>query len=212
MDWIKRYGGWAVAVLAILYAANATSDGYEPAYYQPVAEVAASPASDSYEHYAQPAAEVAPPTPLEAAEPVKGWYDPRYVSCIANCANVEARIPSETEASTTPRLIYRGGADDPTAPPVESYSLPAAQPEQPIPINTPLYNAAVPVSSEPPAYYAVEPPATVPLSPSGACAENGSCYGDISPATGAPKTVAVRGYYRSDGTYVRGHYRSRPRN
>ena len=42
------------------------------------------------------------------------------------------------------------------------------------------------------------------------CAENGSCYGDISEATGRPKTVHVNGYYRRDGTYVRGHYRSRP--
>ena len=43
------------------------------------------------------------------------------------------------------------------------------------------------------------------------CAENGSCYGDISSYTGRPKTVHVGGYYRKDGTYVRGHYRSRPR-
>jgi hypothetical protein len=43
------------------------------------------------------------------------------------------------------------------------------------------------------------------------CAENGSCYGDISALTGHPRTVNVRGYYRRDGTYVRGHYRSRPR-
>lgn len=41
-------------------------------------------------------------------------------------------------------------------------------------------------------------------------AENGSYYGEISKATGRPKTVAVRGYFRKDGTYVRGHYRSRP--
>lgn len=40
------------------------------------------------------------------------------------------------------------------------------------------------------------------------CAENGSCYGDISARTGLPKTVEVSGYYRRDGTYVRGHYRS----
>lgn len=43
------------------------------------------------------------------------------------------------------------------------------------------------------------------------CAENGSCYGDISANTGRPKDVYVNGYYRKDGTYVRGHYRSRPR-
>jgi len=42
-------------------------------------------------------------------------------------------------------------------------------------------------------------------------AENGSYYGQISTNTGRPKTVHVRGYYRKDGTYVRGHYRSPPR-
>ena len=41
------------------------------------------------------------------------------------------------------------------------------------------------------------------------CGENGSCYGDLN-ASGVPKEVFVRGYYRSDGTYVRSHYRSRP--
>lgn len=41
--------------------------------------------------------------------------------------------------------------------------------------------------------------------------ENGSYYGEISTTTARPKTVYVRGYYRRDGTYVRSHYRSRPR-
>lgn len=41
------------------------------------------------------------------------------------------------------------------------------------------------------------------------CAENGSCFGDISPRTNKPKTVHVPGYYRGNGTYVRGYYRSR---
>jgi len=42
-------------------------------------------------------------------------------------------------------------------------------------------------------------------------AENGSYYGEISTNTYRPKTVHVKGYYRKDGTYVRGHYRSRPK-
>lgn len=46
-----------------------------------------------------------------------------------------------------------------------------------------------------------------PIAPS--CAENGSCYGDVSTTTGRVKTVPVQGYYRKDGTYVRGHYRSK---
>ena len=55
------------------------------------------------------------------------------------------------------------------------------------------------------------PSTNYPRASSPACAENGSCYGDISKNTGRPKTVGVRGYTRKDGTYVRGHYRSTPR-
>jgi hypothetical protein len=40
-------------------------------------------------------------------------------------------------------------------------------------------------------------------------AENGSYYGQPN-ANGVPKTVAVNGYFRKDGTYVRGYYRSPP--
>ena len=47
-------------------------------------------------------------------------------------------------------------------------------------------------------------PATVP-----GVAENGSYYGQPN-ANGIPKTVHVDGYYRKDGTYVRGRYRSPP--
>jgi hypothetical protein len=52
---------------------------------------------------------------------------------------------------------------------------------------------------------------TQPAAAAPVCAENNSCYGDISENTGRPKTVYVEGYYRRDGTYVRGHYRSSPR-
>jgi len=50
-------------------------------------------------------------------------------------------------------------------------------------------------------------PTTSAVSPG--VAENGSYYGQISDATGKPKTTHVNGYYRKDGTYVRGHYRSK---
>jgi hypothetical protein len=46
-------------------------------------------------------------------------------------------------------------------------------------------------------------PVTAPV------AENGSYYGELN-ANGVPKTVSVQGYTRSDGTYVRGYYRSAP--
>jgi len=52
-------------------------------------------------------------------------------------------------------------------------------------------------------------PTTPPSSGTGLCAENGSCYGDLN-ANGVPKTIHVNGYYRKDGTYVRGYYRSAP--
>jgi hypothetical protein len=38
------------------------------------------------------------------------------------------------------------------------------------------------------------------------CEENGSCYGEIGRRSGRPKTIEVHGYFRSDGTYVRGHF------
>lgn len=68
-----------------------------------------------------------------------------------------------------------------------------------------------PFSSVAPDSSSVSPLARSAPAPSSlsACAENGSCYGDISPLTGNPKTIRVDGYYRSDGTYVRGHYRSK---
>jgi len=52
------------------------------------------------------------------------------------------------------------------------------------------------------------PPATTYTLPA-RTAENGSYYGQPN-TNGVPKTVYVDGYYRSDGTYVRGHYRSAP--
>ena len=71
---------------------------------------------------------------------------------------------------------------------------------------SPALRAAVGASaplSTPPA------PPRSPIPPNPSCSESGSCYGDISSATGLPKTVDVPGYYRRDGTYVRGYYRSK---
>lgn len=51
--------------------------------------------------------------------------------------------------------------------------------------------------------------AQLPTARPAATAENGSYFGQPN-SNGVPKTVAVRGYFRSDGTYVQGHYRSPP--
>lgn len=40
---------------------------------------------------------------------------------------------------------------------------------------------------------------------------NNSSYGEISERTHRPKTENIDGYYRQDGTYVKGHYRSKSR-
>lgn len=53
------------------------------------------------------------------------------------------------------------------------------------------------------------PPSTTTSTTQPSVAENGSHYGQISENTGKPKTTYVNGYYRKDGTYVRGHYRSK---
>jgi SmpA / OmlA family len=58
--------------------------------------------------------------------------------------------------------------------------------------------------------YAQPNPAQTPTLHTGsAVAENGSYYGEPN-KVGIPKTVPVRGYFRKDGTYVPGHFRSRP--
>jgi hypothetical protein len=44
-----------------------------------------------------------------------------------------------------------------------------------------------------------------------AVAENGDIRGADNDGDGRAEPVHVRGYYRKDGTYVRGHYRARPR-
>ena len=74
---------------------------------------------------------------------------------------------------------------------------------------------------EPPAYVSSQPayssgsavtayePAAVTTPVYGRVAENGSYYGQPN-VNGVPKTLAVNGYYRKDGTYVRGYYRSSP--
>lgn len=77
----------------------------------------------------------------------------------------------------------------------------------------PVYVPAVAAATQstyaaPAAVTAYEPPA-VAAPVYGRVAENGSYYGQ-SNVNGVPKTVAVSGYYRKDGTYVRGHYRSAP--
>lgn len=195
----RQYGGWIVAGLAILYAVNVSSD--DDRSISPTV----SPQAAFDFGLAQPNPEAAPePIPAVAPVAAKGWYDPRYVTCIANCEQVEARIPSGAEDQTTPRLVYLRAPD--TAPPVETYALPAT----PSPPPSEATFASAPASRETDTYqsYAAVPPPPVSTAPAVGCAENGSCYGDISAATGAPKTVAVSGYYRRDGTYVRGHYRS----
>ena len=62
--------------------------------------------------------------------------------------------------------------------------------------------------------YYRSPPSTNPryvidLDKGPGVAENGSYYGEPSKITGNPKTIYIKGYFRKDGTYVRGHYRSK---
>lgn len=57
-----------------------------------------------------------------------------------------------------------------------------------------------------------ESAAEADTAPSSVAEENNPSSGkDDSLLTAPPKDVYVQGYYRKDGTYVRGHYRSRPR-
>ena len=85
-----------------------------------------------------------------------------------------------------------------TAPPLHAASVDSS-----VTGSTPT-NAAVVQPEQSSGNSTLSPPS--PIGPG--CAENGSCFGDVSNINGMPKTNHVNGYFRRDGTYVRGHYRS----
>jgi hypothetical protein len=89
----------------------------------------------------------------------------------------------------------------------------SAEPVAEPPAGTPLYRAngtlagwIGPDSARPASIHSIP----VPLGYTPVAGQNGSKFGDISDVTGRPKTIYVNGYCRSDGTYVRGHWRSAP--
>lgn len=50
-----------------------------------------------------------------------------------------------------------------------------------------------------------------PSTPKPPVAENGDRRGADNDRDGRAEPVHVKGYYRKDGTYVRGHYRAKPK-
>ncbi len=111
----------------------------------------------------------------------------------ARATGLRAEIQERQKAISALRVIF---------PPPSERANRLRQPSTP-----PLLAPPRRVVSEVPTYQ-VPPSAVVPAP---GCQENGSCYGDISPLTGMPRTVEVHGYTRKDGTYVRGHFRGAPR-
>jgi len=126
----------------------------------------------------------------EAARAAKSEYDKNYQTCMQGYA-----------ALCDHALLARKPGGDGVATP----SLATSSPRTSGAVSGSIAAATPPASA---------PVTTLPSVTLGAragtsgCAENGSCYGDISPQTGLPKTVTVQGYIRRDGTYVRGYYRS----
>lgn len=127
----------------------------------------------------------------EYRENAKRCADPNYPA-LCNRALLAAGSPSGQPVSVPPLPSARSGPGRETA---STQVQPGAHRAQ-SPTAVQPYTYPSPGVIPPPSYYP-------------GCAENGSCYGDISTITGLPKTTHVGGYYRRDGTYVRGHYRSR---
>lgn len=218
----KTWGGWVIGGLAVLYAASASS----PAPQSEPAEAYLAPAADAASVAAEAAAAAADAASAEPVVPVptlvpteavagEGWYDPRYVRCVEACDTLrEERSPNWTTAelrelfgaireaqasqSTTPSGTAASAATELATLGAASAAI-ATIPDPPAPSSLAFRGSSAPS--------AAPAPAPSPVLPT--CAENGSCYGDLSTVTGRPKTVPVQGYYRKDGTYVRGHYRSR---
>jgi len=141
-----------------------------------------------------------------------------YERCIAQQIVAHPRVEPEVQPSARPpatRTVQEPRAQAALPPARAGSEVREPSPEPPAAV---ARSKSREIASPAPAVertYRPAPPAVAPpkqVSRSAPyCAENGSCYGDISSYTKRPKTVHVRGYYRKDGTYVRSHYRSRPR-
>lgn len=132
-----------------------------------------------------------------------------------------AQLPRSTKSepgSSVPEAAKQGTVKKPGSGGLAPYQIAYAAPPAQAPLTQ--YTPAVvltPIPARPEPTYRTAP---VPAAPAPALktappaykpnvAENGSYYGQPN-AYGVPKTVHVSGYFRKDGTYVRGHYRSRP--
>ncbi len=179
---------WVIAGLVVvgLFASNSgsTSDT-SPTNYSYTASAALTPEPTDGSAYAELSDVPSEPEP----EPVT----------FADVEDEIAALPSDEATSNS-----MPSTDDAAWDEGQDYASVEA-PDEPIASSL----TARPVGSS--AYSYASPDYAAPSTARAGCGENGSCYGDISAATGRPRTVYVRGYTRRDGTYVRSHYRSRPR-
>lgn len=158
-----------------------------------------------------------PETSEAVEEPIK--QDARFAALFSSWVAAEGAQARSDEAG--PEHLIRPSSPAYTVPsasflPPRYSANPAPAYSPPASFLPPRYSAnpapaySPPATFLPPRYSASPAPAyspPVPL-PRYGCSESGSCYGEISPDTGKPKTVYVPGYYKSNGKYVRGYFRS----
>lgn len=159
--------------------------------------------------------------PTTVYEPTTAYVQ---TTTTAPSSRVQTRTPYEIAASVdthhlTPKTLYSSVASVPSqklkpdnaygtrTPPVSTFVAPSATQagwiRQPTAVSGDVGNIAIlPAVTSPLPGYAIS-------TPYGGVAENGSYYGQPN-VNVVPKTVAVSGYHRKDGTYVQGHYRSAP--
>ena len=187
-------GKWMIGAFAVIaaygfgYDAGKTDGKHAASAWNPPPIVAAAPSD-----------ELTDEVPLPSLEPVQ----PFNLSAVDITPTVGDSAPDpgdegEDEGDAVAQVAQVNPAPEASDDAVEPDDEPLLPPNMRQPASQRLADAYPAPTARP----------TPSLSGGFGCAENGSCYGDISPATGLPKTVAVRGYFRRDGTYVRGHYRS----
>jgi hypothetical protein len=177
--------------------------------------------------YSPTVAEAPPYRAVNVSAPAGAIRSPAFGSCECPydfdsagnvCASRSAYLQGQASRPECYTVDLRGGSEPAQSQVAATALSPTGQttPGDDDLIDAPTPSAATqPTSSSGPSYSSSGPsysspsaPAYHPPSYSPTCAENGSCYGDISSITGRPKTTHVHGYFRKNGTYVRGHYRS----
>lgn len=209
-DWIWKIGA-IVAVYVVGYT-NGRDDVPQPLFTANSVPVYAASAVEAQ-------VEEAAPQPSAVLPQVDSELPDSLGEVLDESSDIEAaaRLPVYPQAPAATQRVVPDDPDDFFVPEDEITSLADAEASQGTPstyrVPPTEYSALpLPMPVVRPLVPAQRPTYVRPYTPPTSTCIGVGCAGTISPTTGRVRDVYVKPYVRKDGTFVSGHYRSRPRN